>query len=98
MSGQASRVTQRQIPAGWVVGLAVLSCLLTLVTIWSVAAQLLVAGYAVYRLTLRPSRRERTMLIVAIALIVVTLLAYGVAGFAVFAADGTFQETAVPIG
>ena len=38
------------------------------------------------------------MLIVAIALIVVTLLAYGVAGFAVFAADGTFQETAVPIG
>lgn len=82
----------------WLIGLAGSGAVLALFTPWAVVVQAALLVLAVSRLTSRPPRAERFVLVVAVVLLAGVLLTQAVAALGAFMLEGTTSGTSVEVG
>jgi len=82
----------------WALGLALVSVVLPVLAPWFAVLQVVALVWAVYLLTQGPNRQERTVLIVAIVIVGLTLAVQTAGLITSFAVTGEFSGTSVPLG
>ena len=81
----------------WLLGLAVCAGALALFTPWAILVQLALLGVVIYRLTRRPPRSEKIVLIIALALLAGVILAYAAIMVGVYLLYSTTSGTSIPL-
>ena len=93
-----STTERRLVPTNWW-GLGVGSAiyLLAFLTPWAVVVSLVHLAAVAYRLTKRPARTERTLLLIAAAILLLTVAAFLIGGLVAFNLQSTHTGVSTPM-
>jgi len=81
----------------WLLGLAVLACVLTFISPWAFTLQLVLLAVAIYLLTRGPTRAQAVVLTIAIVMLAIVMAAIATSTIVIYNLDSEFGGKSVPI-
>lgn len=91
------RQTKAKARASWILGFALASIALTFLTSWAFIIQVALLGVGLYQLTLKPTKKDRTLLLIACGAITISLVWIVVVTITVYSFSGDVEVTSVPL-